>query len=225
MKLVRAGFVVAGLTLLLPILWPVAVVLGILVLRGPHQTQGGLILFLGAFLMPAIGGAVWLALLVGAYRAPSESMEPNVKMNSRFVVWKLDYEPKVGDVAVFEAPASSQQLNGCLEEPGRGQMCDTPDGEISGVQFIKRVVAGPGDKIKMVEGRIIRNGEPESGYELRKCGGEFAGECDFPTEITVPRGHYFVLGDNRGASQDSRFWGPVPAEHFIGRRLFTYWPG
>ena len=222
-KLVRAGFLFAGLTLLVPVLWPVAVVLGILVLRGPHQTQGGIILFLGAFLFPTIGLVVWTTFLIGAYRAPSESMEPGVKMNSRFVVWKLNYEPKVGDVAVFEAPASSQQGQQCLDAPAGRQMCNAPDPEVAGVKFIKRVVAGPGDEITMEDGVLVRNGEPESGYAVRECGSGAA--CDFPQAITVPDGHYYVLGDNRGASDDSRFWGPVPAEHFVGRRLFTYWPG
>ncbi len=54
---------------------------------------------------------------------------------------------------------------------------------------------------------------------------EFAdGNCNFPKPITIPPDHYFMMGDNRGASDDSRFWGPVPREWIIGKAFATYWP-
>ena len=48
--------------------------------------------------------------------------------------------------------------------------------------------------------------------------------CNLPEEITIPPDHYFMMGDNRGASDDSRFWGPVPRDWIIGQAFFTYWP-
>ena len=87
-----------------------------------------------------------------------------------------------------------------------GQMCAKPVRGAARVSFVKRIVAGPGDEARMEDGR------------------EGMG-CDYPQEIEVPTGHFPVLGDNRGASHDSRFWGPVPAENFVGRRIFTYWSG
>jgi signal peptidase I len=50
------------------------------------------------------------------------------------------------------------------------------------------------------------------------------GECNLPTEITIPPDHYFMMGDNRGESDDSRFWGPVPRDQLIGKAFATYWP-
>jgi signal peptidase I len=48
--------------------------------------------------------------------------------------------------------------------------------------------------------------------------------CNLPVEITIPEGHYFMMGDNRGASADSREWGPVPKKWMIGKAFMTYWP-
>ncbi len=57
---------------------------------------------------------------------------------------------------------------------------------------------------------------------INPCGGARA--CNLPKEITIPPDHYFMMGDNRGASDDSRFWGPVPRDWIIGEAFATYWP-
>ena len=57
---------------------------------------------------------------------------------------------------------------------------------------------------------------------IKACGG--SSECNFPTPITIPAGHWFMMGDNRGDSDDSRFWGPVPTGWIIGQVIVTYWP-
>ena len=89
--------------------------------------------------------------------------------------------------------------------------------------FIKRVVAVPGDTLSIKNGIPIVNGEPFTGdWEIRPCRG--IGGCDFPKPITIPPDHYFMMGDNRGASDDSRYWGPVPRDWIIGEAFFTYWP-
>jgi signal peptidase I len=79
-------------------------------------------------------------------------------------------------------------------------------------------VAEGGDSISMRGGKLVRNGRRETTDGPRACEGD---ACEFPGELTVPEGHVFVLGDNRGASDDSRFWGPVPEDWVIGR----YWFG
>lgn len=59
-------------------------------------------------------------------------------------------------------------------------------------------------------------------WEIRPCGG--LGACNFREEITIPPDHYFMMGDNRGASSDSRFWGPVPGDWIVGEAILRYWP-
>jgi signal peptidase I len=75
-------------------------------------------------------------------------------------------------------------------------------------------VAGPGDTISVVEGHAIRNGQRENDPYIRPCPG--VSECNFPASIKVPEGDWFLMGYNRGESDDSRFWGPVPASWIIG---------
>jgi signal peptidase I len=84
------------------------------------------------------------------------------------------------------------------------------------VAFLKRIVAGPGDRVAIRAGRVIRNGKPTRESFVTPCHGRAAG-CDLPRSLTVAAGRYYVLGDDRGASDDSRFWGPVRAKAIVGR--------
>jgi signal peptidase I len=90
------------------------------------------------------------------------------------------------------------------------------------VNFIKRVVAGPGDRIAIEGGHVVLNGKRQQEDFITPC--EDGADCDFPTPITVPPDHWFMMGDNRGESDDSRYWGPVPKEWIIGGAFATYWP-
>ena len=65
------------------------------------------------------------------------------------------------------------------------------------------------------------NGEVRNESFIRPCR---AGGANLPEEITIPDDHYFMMGDNRGASDDSRFWGPIPRDWIIGKAFATYWP-
>ena len=129
----------------------------------------------------------------------------------------------VGDVVVFHPPAGAEQDNTCGSgQPPAGQPCDKPTPERADVNFIKRIVAGPGDKSAIDNGHVVLTA---SSRRSRSRGPAEGGEgCDFPTEITIPAGHYFMMGDNRGSSDDSRFWGPVPEKWIIGQAFATYWP-
>jgi signal peptidase I len=69
---------------------------------------------------------------------------------------------------------------------------------------------------------VIRNGRRVDEPYTAPCGG--GSSCTFQNEITVPADHWFMMGDNRGSSDDSRFWGPVPTEWIIGDAFATYWP-
>ena len=107
----------------------------------------------------------------------------------------LFHGPHRGDVIVFRYPA----------DPSR--------------DFIKRVIGTPGDSVEIVHGVLTVNGHPVEEDYLPK------GVFDMTTEKkVVPAGQYFVLGDNRNNSSDSRAWGFVPADNIIGQAMFSYWP-
>jgi signal peptidase I len=175
----------------------------------------------------AIGLALGIqAFLVKPYQIPSESMEPTLDVGQRVLVnrifTRLGDDPDRGDVVVFHPPAGADN-NQCGAPHKNGQACPLPTPEEGDTNFIKRVVGLPGDTLAIKDGIPIVNGEPYQGdFEIRACRG--LGDCDFPKPITIPPDHYFMMGDNRGASDDSRFWGPVPRDWIIGQAFFTYWP-
>jgi signal peptidase I len=170
------------------------------------------------------------AFIVKPYRIPSGSMEPTLKIGQRVLVNRLGMDfgkPHVGEIAVFHPPqgAENEQCGPVARTTITygGAACDrTNPHEDSSVNFIKRVVAGPGDTIYVKEGHVYRNGKREQDSYIAPCGA--VQECNFPTPITIPAGHWFMMGDNRGESDDSRFWGPVPTSWIIGDAFATYWP-
>ncbi|HLH65450.1 MAG TPA: signal peptidase I [Solirubrobacteraceae bacterium] len=183
-------------------------------------------------LVVTIGVAVGLAILIQAfivkpYRIPSPSMVPTLIPGQRILAYRLVTHPSLYDIVVFHPPHGADfQTPVCGDRsqgsPGDAQACDRPTPQESSQTFIKRVVGLPGDRISIVDGRVIRNGKPEPAPYAEPCGGGSA--CNFPKPIIIPPGHYFMMGDNRGLSDDSRFWGPVPSSWIIGVAFFTYWP-
>ena len=190
------------------------------------KTPAGSLLELVTIVAVAIGLALLIqALLVKPYRIPSESMVPTLQIGQRVLVNRIGArftDPEVGDVVVFHPPAGAERGRPCGAVPPEGAPCTKPTAERADSNFIKRVVAGPGDRIEIDDGHVILNGRRMPEKFARSCGAN--GDCDYPTEITVPAGHYFMMGDNRGASRDSRYWGPVPRKWIIGGAFATYWP-
>ena len=146
--------------------------------------------------------AVILALLirtfvVEAFYIPTGSMEPTLMPHDRVLVAKFIYyfvEPKRGDIVVFKFPLDTS------------------------TDFIKRIIGLPGDHIKIVEGKVYINGR------LLKEPYVVHNDMFSMDEIVVPKGRYFVMGDNRPNSDDSRYWGYVPKENIKGKAFIIYWP-
>jgi signal peptidase I len=183
-----------------------------------------------------VATALALALLIQAfivkpYRIPSGSMLPTLHINQRVLVDRIGTHwssPQLGDIIVFHPP--KDYADGC-GNPNQGEnqagqdeprACDVQQSIPSSETFIKRVVGLPGDRISIVNGHVIRNGVQEKDPYIVPCTN--GGSCTFRRTITIPKGDYYMMGDNRPDSEDSRFWGPVPKAWIIGKAFFTYWP-
>lgn len=197
--------------------------------KGEQKSKTNSVVELIVIVLVAVGLALVIqAFVVKPYRIPSGSMEPTLEVGQRVLVNRLGMHfngPHVGEIVVFHPPKDAeQQVCGPaphMVTPG-GAACSTPEPLEGNVNFIKRIVAGPGDRLYIKEGHAYRNGKRESDSYIAPC--ENNAECNFPTPITVPAGHWFMMGDNRGESDDSRFWGPVPTSWIIGGAFATYWP-
>jgi signal peptidase I len=151
-------------------------------------------------------------------RTPSPAMAPTLPVRT---IVTADYDayhsaaPRIGDIVVFHPPAGVEQNAGCAERPPTGSMCARGVARPSDEVFIKRVVAGPGDRVAVRAGRLARNGRLVAEPYVHGC--DAPEGCDFPRAIVVPAGQYLVLGDNRSASDDSRYWGPVRRAWIVAR--------
>jgi signal peptidase I len=177
----------------------------------------------------AIGLALAIqAVVVKPFQIPSGSMKPTLEVGERVLVNRASHQlggdPEVGDIVVFHPPVTAETggSNECGVDKLPDEPCAEPVDEASDENFIKRVVAGPGDTLSIENGQAIVNGEPLDEPYTRPCPN--GDGCDLDREITVPEDHYFMMGDNRPFSRDSRFWGPVPRDWIIGEAFFTYWP-
>jgi len=127
------------------------------------------------------------------------SMEPGLEDQERIFINKLVYRwenVERGDIVVFRYPRDPRK------------------------SFIKRVIALPGDTVRISFGHVYVNGKPVDEPYVPE---EFLDTKSYP-ETVVPENTYFVLGDHRSMSNDSRDFGPVPRSHIYGRAVFGYWP-
>jgi signal peptidase I len=140
-----------------------------------------------------------ITFVAQAFRVQGTSMEPLLHDGDRIVVNKFVYRfhpVHTGDVVVFWYP----------RDPS--------------VSFIKRVVARPGDVVEIRAGHVFVNGSPLPEAYLSEA---FRDDDMYPP-TTVQQGHYFVLGDHRRSSNDSRSWGEVPRKYIYGEAVFRFWP-
>jgi signal peptidase I len=187
-------------------------------------------------LVGIVAVAIGLVLLIEAfvvkpYSIPTGSMLPTLALRQRILVNRLDTHPAIGDVVVFHPPHGGDLPAEQCADPHEGfdgngdplaQPCGRPLAGQSSQTFVKRVVGLPGDALKIVGGHVIRNSKREPDAYIKPCGK--AAECTFSQSIRVPAGDYYMMGDNRGNSDDSRYWGPVPQRYIIGVAFLTYWP-
>ena len=163
--------------------------------------------------------------LVQAFYIPSRSMEPTLDVGDRVVVNRLAYrlgQPQHGQVVVFLRPT-----RGAAEADGGGALAllrravaaglgGTPPGS---EDLIKRVVGLPGDVVQGRDGRLWRNGEQVDEPYLPPQ----TFTSDFGP-VRIRPGYYWMMGDNREDSADSRVFGQVPASALVGRAVLTVWP-
>jgi signal peptidase I len=152
------------------------------------------------------------------YKVTSSSMEPTLSVGESVAVNPASRALQIGDIVVFHPPAGARASDPVCgagtEGLGFAQPCGLPTLGESRAVFIKRVVAGPGDTIAVVDGHAVRDGQRLNEPYIGPCTDQQT--CNFPTPVKVPAGEYYVLGDNRASSDDSRFWGPVPSSAIIG---------
>jgi signal peptidase I len=195
------------------------------------KSLAGSLLELLLIIVAALGLALVVeGFFVKPYRIPSVSMLPTLVKNQRVLVNRLQLtfaSLHVGDIVVFHPPAD---YNDCANPdqgqtdggPGPRQACDVPQSSDSSTTFIKRLVGLPGDHLQIRNGHVIRNGVAEHDSYIVPC--RVDADCNFTETIVVPRGDYYMMGDNRPDSQDSRFWGPVKRSWIIGKAFASYWP-
>jgi signal peptidase I len=193
--------------------------------RKKPKSAGGSLLELVTIVAVALGLALGIqAFLVKPFRIPSESMVPTLEIGQRVLVDRVtknfsDYDR--GDILVFKPPAGAES-NSCGVQHAETSACPTATDDRSDTNFIKRVVGVGGDRVKVLGGAVYVNGRRQKEPYARLD--DSCGICNLPDEITIPNGYYFMMGDNRGASADSREWGPIPKDWVIGQAFATYWP-
>ena len=160
--------------------------------------------------------------LVQAFFIPSQSMVPTLKVNDRVLVNKLVYdfgEPQRGDIIVFENPSEEEPRRNVFQAIWAWLTEGLGFAQAGHQDFIKRVVAVPGDTIEMNQGRVLINGDPiDEPYLVRP------GHDNYEAR-TIPEDHVFVMGDNRPNSSDSRSTlGFIPYEKIVGKAFVLLWP-
>lgn len=145
------------------------------------------------------------AFVIQAFKIPTGSMRPALMEGDRLLVNKFIYKfrgPERGDIIVFKYPGGEKK------------------------DFIKRLIAKPGETIGIKNGDIYIDGKKvEEPFVIRKI--RYYNKSPYGgtgRNVKVPEDSYYVLGDNSASSKDSRYWGFVPRKNLIGKAVFLYWP-
>lgn len=194
-------------------------------MTGEGKQAGGSLIELVAIVAVALGVALGIqAFLVKPFKIPSESMVPTLEIGQRVLVNRAGLhfgDPERGDVMVFKPPKGADSAI-CGTAHSSRQGCPKSTEGKSATNFIKRVVAVGGDRITIKAGRVYIDGKRQAEPFINPS--TDCQVCNLPEEVKIPADHYYMMGDNRGQSSDSRDWGPVPRENMIGKAFATYWP-
>ncbi len=194
-------------------------------MTGEGKQAGGSLIELVAIVAVALGVALGIqAFLVKPFKIPSESMVPTLEIGQRVLVNRAGLhfgDPERGDVMVFKPPKGADGAI-CGTAHSSRQGCPKSTEGKSETNFIKRVVAVGGDRISIKAGRVYINGKRQAEPFINPS--PDCQVCNLPEEVKIPADHYYMMGDNRGQSSDSRDWGPVPRDNMIGKAFATYWP-
>lgn len=166
--------------------------------------------WLGAILLVVVlAVGLRLAGLIRAFSVPTEGMSPTVSVGDHVMMEGFTFlfrQPRRGDVVVF-------RTDGVAGRP--------PE-----TLYLKRIAGEPGDRVRLEGGELYINERhvimSNAAGEIRYLLPRGVGSSAEYTNITVPIGHYFVLGDNSSRSMDSRFWGGIPRECILGRMAFCF---
>lgn len=152
------------------------------------------------------------------FTVPSPSMEPTFSPGDEVSVDLDAYkhsQPAIGDAVVLHPPLGATRGRQCgVPHPPKAS-CPKPTPGSSSQLFLKRVVALPGDRVRVLHGHPVVNGMPMLTDVIQSCNG--LGTCNLPRAITIPPGYFFVMGDNSEGSLDSRHWGPVTLHAIVGK--------
>lgn len=184
-----------------------------------------------AFIVALALAVVLRTFFIQAYKIPSGSMEPTLLVGDHIIVNKLIFGFRMPDSIFGVTPFADEIPYGKyifqLERVHRGDIVVFVFPEDQSKDFIKRVIGVPGDIIEVKAGMLYVNGEraadPHAHFEIPPGQRVDSSERDFFGPLKVPPDHYFMMGDNRDRSYDSRFWGPVTRDAMEGRAMFIYW--
>jgi signal peptidase I len=157
--------------------------------------------------------------LAQAFFIPSESMLDTLEVDDRILVNKLAFrfdEPSRGDVVVFD---SGERRNESIAEAVRRNLAEALGLSAPESDFVKRVIGLPGERLEIRDNQVFINGAPIAQPYLKP--GTAMGNFG---PVTVEVDHYFMMGDNRNRSSDSRFAGTVHVDRFVGRAFVILWP-
>jgi signal peptidase I len=167
--------------------------------------------------------ATALAATLTPFNLPEPGMEPTIPEGGEVFAESPKAPLHVGEIIIFHPPAGAEKEQcgpRAHQVTPEGKACSRPLGKESNVLFLKRIVAGPGDEIYLKQGHVYRRVRGHSRFVrerdsfTRPCP-IGASLCNYPKPIKIPAGDWFTMGDNRGESDDSRFWGPIPSSWIV----------